>query len=265
MDQHPWHPRLVPYAVYVALLPVISLITEPTPALYPLVYGMQCLLVAWLLWRTRHLLPELTITFHWLAIPVGVLVCVLWIVIGRWMVQIFPAQFAVSPQDPPHLFTRMSPAVHWLSLSMRLLGMSLLVPLFEELFVRSLLLRSFHSFRQVVVGLLQWVQDLPVIGEWFMHTSLAQRADAQDQPLARMFNQTPLGALSVTGVAFSTVIFTLGHAMRDWPGAVICSLFYIALLRVTRDKGLGPVVWAHGITNALLWCYCVHYGDWQFL
>jgi membrane protease YdiL (CAAX protease family) len=265
MGDHPWHPRLIPYVIYVALLPLIALATDRLPALYPILYTLQCLIVAALLWRYRKLTPELNLKFHWLAILIGVVVCVIWIALGQWMVQVFPGRFAPSPDDPPHLFLRMSPSVRWMSLSLRLLGMSLLVPLFEELFVRSLLLRSFHSFRQVVIGLVQWVQDLPLIGEWLMHTSIAQRADAHEQPFAQMFNQTPLGALSITGIVLSTLIFTIGHGMRDWPGAIACSLLYIALLRATRDKGLGPLIWAHGITNALLWCYCVHYGDWQFL
>lgn len=265
MADHPWHPRLLPYLIYVALLPLIALVTDHQPVLYPILYAIQCLIVAMLLWRYRRLLPELTITFHWLAIPAGVLVCVIWIALGKWMIATFPSQFAPTADDPAHLFTRMSPAVRWVSLSLRVLGMSLLVPLFEELFVRSLLLRSFHSFRKVMVGLLQWGQDLPVVGDWLLHTSIARRADAHEQPFARMFEQTPLGALSVTGIVLSTLIFTIGHGMRDWPGAVICSLLYIALLRITRNKGLGPVVWAHGITNACLWGYSVYYNDWLFL
>lgn len=265
MADHPWHPRLLPYVLYVALLPLIAIATDRIPQLYPLLYGIQCFVVAALLWRNRKHTPELTIGFHWLAIPTGVAVCVIWIALGQWMVAMFPGRFAISPDDPEHLFLRMSPAMRWASLSLRVLGMSLLIPLFEELFVRSLLLRSFHSFRQVMVGLVQWGQDLPLVGEWFMHTSIAKRADAHHQPFAQMFNQTPLGTLSVTGIVLSTLIFTIGHGMRDWPGAIACSLLYIALLRVTRSKGLGPVVWAHGITNALLWAYCVYYWDWQFL
>lgn len=265
MGAHPWHPRLLPYVIYVALLPLIAMATDRLPLLYPILYSLQCLIVAGLLWRYRHLLPELTLRFDFLAIPIGIVVCVIWILLGNAMVHLFPERFAPSPDDPEHLFVRMAPVARWVSLSLRLVGMSLLVPMFEELFIRSLLLRSFHRFRQVMVGLVQWGQDLPLIGEWLMHTTFAKRADAHDQPFARMFNDTPLGALSITGIVLSTLIFTIGHGMRDWPGAIACSLFYILLLRITRAKGLGPVIWAHGITNALLWAYCVYYGDWQFL
>ncbi|MBL4700072.1 MAG: CPBP family intramembrane metalloprotease [Phycisphaeraceae bacterium] len=265
MQEHPWHPRLLPYVLYVVLLALIGMATAYQPALYPVLYWLQCAVVAWLLWRYRKLTPELNCQFHWLAIPVGILVCVIWIGLGQWMMQTFPDRFKPSLDDKPHLFATMSPMMRWTSLSLRVLGMSLLVPMFEELFVRSLLLRSFHRFRGVVIGLVQWGQDLPLIGEWLMHTSIAKRADQHEHPFASMFNQTALGALSITGITLSTLIFTLGHGMRDWPAAVICGVFYCLLLRVTRHKGLGPVIWAHGITNALLWGYCVYYSDWQFL
>jgi membrane protease YdiL (CAAX protease family) len=265
MADHPWHPRLLPYVIYVALLPLIDMATDRWPDVYPILYSVQCLIVGWLLWRYRKLLPEMNLKFHWLAIPAGIAVCVIWIGLGRWMMHQFPQRFAVAADAPAHLFDRMSPTVQYASLGLRLLGMSLLVPVFEELFIRSLLLRSCHRFRQVMVGLVQWGQDLPVIGEWLMHKSIAKRADAHDQPFGRMFNQTPLGVISVTGVVLSTMAFTIGHAMRDWPGAVACSLIYIAVLRMTRDKGLGPVIWAHGLTNALLWGYCLYYSDWLFL
>ena len=265
MADHPWHPRVLPYVLYVALLALISMAAEHQPVLYPILYSLQCLVVAWLLWRYRKLLPELNGRFHWLAIPVGVWVCVIWIGLGQWMIHTFPQQFGPSPDDKPHLFATMSPAVRWASLSLRVLGMSLLVPVFEELFIRSLLLRSFHRFRYVVIGLMQWGQDLPLVGEWLMNTAIAQRADQYDRPFESMFNQTALGALSLTGITLSTLIFTLGHTLRDWPAAMICGLSYCLLLRVTRHKGLGPVIWAHGITNALLWGYCVYYNNWQFL
>jgi hypothetical protein len=32
-----------------------------------------------------------------------------------------------------------------------------------------------------------------------------------------------------------------------------------------RQMGLGPVIWAHGLTNAALWGYTLYTGDWRFL
>jgi len=88
-----------------------------------------------------------------------------------------------------------------------------------------------------------------------------------NQPLmfTREFNRTPFGVLSVFGVIASTFVFMLSHFPRDWPGIWVCGVAYCLLLAATRHKGLGPVVWAHGITNALLWVYTLNTGNWQFL
>ena len=61
MMQSPWHPRVMPYIVYIGLLAVVGLASEQWPATYPIGYAVQCGLVAWLLWRYRRLLPELNI------------------------------------------------------------------------------------------------------------------------------------------------------------------------------------------------------------
>jgi hypothetical protein len=29
--------------------------------------------------------------------------------------------------------------------------------------------------------------------------------------------------------------------------------------------GLGPIIWSHGLTNALLWLYTLTSDDWRFL
>ena len=292
MAAHPWHPRITPYVIYVLLLAVIQFLPAGRPATYlrPIVYALQCAVVLWLLWRYRRLLPELNGRFHWLAVPVGVGVFVAWVLLGWAMAgELHPrldalldgqpigmidygpdgdkphfATTAAGPFDPRHP-DRMGPTVGWISLLLRLLGMSIVVPLFEELFVRSLLLRSLHHFRTTAIGLIHFFQDLPVFGDWLMHTRLAQRANRHEPVFGRVFTETPLGQLSVFGVFASTVVFSSYHAMRDWPAAVVCGVAYCLLLYATRRRGLGPVVWAHGITNALLWIYTLTTADWQFL
>ena len=257
-----WLPRALPYLVYVLLLTPVVMARDADAWLYPPSYVIQCAIVAWLLWRYRHRTPELTIRFHWLAIPTGVLVAVIWVALGKAMVAWQPDALG---QHQPHAFEQMSPEARLASLALRVVGMSVLVPLFEELFIRSLLLRMLHSGRRTWMGLVQVACDLPLLGEWLVHTSLAQRAQAMGPVFEKQFFETPLGRLSVFGVTASTVLFTLGHAMRDWPGAIICGVVYCLLLRATAHRGLGPVVWAHGLTNLLLFIYVVTTGDWQFL
>ncbi len=245
------------------MLVVVSQLRDWLPFTYPLTYTIQCSLVVYLLWRYRKLLPELTLSFHWLSVPVGVGVAVAWVWMGLWMVETFPDRFA--DQGTESFFLEMGTTVGWTAFVLRLIGMSVAVPLFEELFIRSLILRSFHRFRPTMIGLVQVIQDLPLIGEWLMHTSIGDKADRHPPVFGPQFKNTPLGALSVFGVAVSTLIFTIHHLPRDWPGCVMCGLAYCLLLSATRHKGLGPVCWAHGITNALLWVYTLYTGDWQFL
>lgn len=263
MAENPWHPRLLPFLAYVGLIPLISTTLHHLPVAYPAVYLAQCGLVAYLLWRYRSLLPELTLSFHWLALPVGVLVAVVWVWLGVWSADTLPKMF--GHPDTKSFFDEMGSAVGWPAFVLRLIGMAVLVPLFEELFIRSLLLRSFHRFKQTMIGTLQLIQDIPLIGEWLMHTSLGSRADRHPHIFSPEFDRTPLGALSVFGVAASTVVFAVHHIPRDWLGCVACAMAYCWLLRVTCKQGLGPTCWAHGITNALLWAYTLYANDWRFL
>lgn len=263
MADHPWHPRLVPFIVYVALLLPIDLARDYALWTYPLLYVLQCGLTLGLLWRYRRLLPELNGRFHWLALPVGAGVCAAWIALG----QTTESLLGLGEEHPlqQHYFVRMEPPLRALSLGLRLLGMSIVVPLFEELFVRSLLLRSLQYPRRVAVGLMQLLEEVPLLGDWLLHTPLAQRADHHERVFEYEFNRTELGQLTWFGVLASTVVFALHHVPRDWAGSLVCGVAYCLLLAATRQRGLGPVIWAHGLTNALLWGYCVYTGDWRFL
>ncbi len=268
MAQNPWAPRLIPFMIYVGFIPVISFFQDQFPVTYPLLYTLQCSLVAWLLWRYRKLTPELTLTFHWLAVPVGVGVAAAWIWLRFVMVETFPEQF--GELESVDFFATMGMTLGWLALGLRFVGMSVVVPLFEELCIRSLMLRALHRAKQTAIGIVQVLEDFPVVGEFLILTPLGDKADKEPPVFTAELQRNPLGQLSVFGVFASTVIFTIHHIPADWPGCVVCALAYCFLLSATRRHGLGPVCWAHGITNALLWIYTVtmHQNgtpDWQFL
>lgn len=290
MTQNPWNPRLFPFAAYIVFLFISDQLAELVdPRTVPLTYTLQCGIVGWLLWRYRKLLPELTLSFHWLAVPVGVIVFAAWILLGWLMAGEFSLRWEALMQgeplaridyealdrDVPPLATteahrletmlETSPAIGWATLILRLLGMSIVVPLFEELFIRSLMLRSLHTWRLTKIGLGQIAQDMPALGDWIDSSERGDRLNRYPPIFSRQFLATPLGRLSLFGVFASTFIFTLSHGIRDWPGCVVCGVAYCLILAATRHKGLGPVCWAHGITNALLWVYTVQAGDWQFL
>ena len=272
-------PRMLPYMAYLVLLIGVGYARDLHLALYPVTYAIQCAIVGWMLWRFRRFTPELTIRFHWLAVPVGVLVCVLWIALRWWTEGEWSVRWAAlqdgellgaipAEGDEPHYFVAMHqtmPGVYWTSLVLRLAGMSLLVPLFEELFVRSLLLRSFHRAKECWLGVLQVFEELPFIGDAMLTRGWSEKLLHLPPKFRKQFEETPLGHLTLVGVAVSTLIFMLAHVPADWPGTIMCGIAYCLLLAATARKGLGPVVWAHGITNALLMGYAVTTGDLQFL
>ncbi len=302
MTRHPWHPRVTPFALYGVFLLIIGFVRPVVPAAYPALYTFQCVSVGYMLWRYRKLLPELTLTFHWSAVVVGIGVCVGWVLLGWAMAgelgvrveAILQGQplgmIDYAGKEAPHFATTlaggpvdfrhprmMGPTVGWIALWLRLAGMSIIVPLFEELFIRSLILRSFNRFRPTAIGAVQILQDMPIIGDWLVQTDLGRRAHRHHGLFEQEFFANPLGKLTFFGVAVSTAFFTISHIPRDWPGAIFCGLAYCGLLWFTNRAirkadpqdstklGLGPVVWAHGITNALLWIYTLQTGDWQFL
>lgn len=281
---NPWHARVLPFVVYIAFLFVIDLARGVSLYTYPLLYAIQCGVVAWLLWRFKRqgLLPELNIRFHWLAIPIGLGLTWAWIELGQLTIHLWPRLDGAGPDKDPHYFQTMlelDPALGWASLVLRFLGMSLLVPLFEELFVRSAVLRGMHRPRDTGIAFVQLAEDMPLIGDAVSNTALGARAAAEPPLFTKQLMETPVGRLSIFGVVASTAVFTINHGMRDWLGCIACGVAWCALLwwtnrgalanPATPDAkprlGLGPIVWSHGVCNAALWAYCVYTGDWQWM
>lgn len=308
MADSPWHPRLVPFFIYIILgLFVLGLAVAAAPVTRPFVYTLVVALVCVLLWRYRRLTPELNIKFHWLAVPTGVGLLFAWVYLGyatNWAARevadvpyLGPAvdfcvgtTSAVSTADVEarelHPIqrgrTQFGDIWYWATMVLRLLGMTLVVPLFEELFIRSAVLRGTISRSKTWRGILQVLHDLPIVGGFVSGTKAGQAADAAPPAFTEQFKATPIGMISVFSVIASTVVFMLSHQRRDWLGCVACGVVWALMVwwtnRPRKQKGetweslppggrygLGPVVWSHGITNALLWAWTLRVGDWQFL
>lgn len=272
MAENPWHARLAPIVLYVLFLPLEDWITGWALWGYPLVYTMQCAIVAYLLWRYRKLLPELRWRFHWLAVPTAVGLCAAWIWLGNAMIHLWPSW--CTPDPGLHDLQRMQQAstpLFYSTIALRLLGMTLIVPMVEELYVRSAALRGLHSAKRSAVGLVQLACDFPLVGEWLMETRLGRRATASPAAFTWQLEHCPLGKLTAFGVFASTLLFMFDHQPRDWAGAVLCGLVWCALLWWTnrgerKRPDLGPVMWSHGLTNALLLAWCLYNGhQWYFL
>jgi len=131
--------RILPFAAYLAFIvigDVLDRLGVPQDALrwlYPAKIALVALLLA-LFWRQYkelsrfHLAPLHALT----ALATGVLVLVLWISLDAdWMVIGSPAGF-----DP-----RVDGRIDWLLVAIRIAGAALVVPVMEELFWRSFLMR----------------------------------------------------------------------------------------------------------------------------
>jgi uncharacterized protein len=147
-----WAPYVVPMVIFFAMGAVESI----SGSWYPLAYTLKLLLVTAALaacratWRdvrsdARVLVP---------AVLVGLAVLAEWIALSAWIP--YPRMGARVAYDP---YTAISdPTQRVAFVAVRLCGLALMVPLMEELFWRSFLLRalSSHDWREAPIGSFSW-------------------------------------------------------------------------------------------------------------
>ncbi len=126
---------------------------------------------------------------------------------------------------------------------LRLLSASLIVPVFEEFFIRGYILRV----------ALQWDEN--------------RKNKTVEAPLSKALDKDTIddvspGAWSYMAIAISTIAFTAGHLMIEWPAAIIYSLL-MSVLWIVRKDLLSCMV-AHGVTNLGLALYVYYTGYWGF-
>jgi len=137
-------PYVAPMFAYVGLsglenyLPRID--GQPSPAWYPLAYTAKLAIVVFLAWRYRStwrdFRPAPTFRALMLAVVAGLLVWGLWIGLDGWY-PMFPFLGSRVGFNAAGLV----PGARWAFISVRMLGLVLIVPLIEELFWRSFLIR----------------------------------------------------------------------------------------------------------------------------
>lgn len=265
MREHPWHPRFVSLFLYVLFFSAAGFVAPAGAPLHTVVYLTGCLLIGRYLWKYRSLIPEMNWSFHWLAVPIALFACWAWVKLGLWMGQLSPNWFG-KPGD--NLIEKQH-AAGWVNFIVRTIGMSFLVPMVEEPVFRSALLRSFAAWHSVKVTAIHLLEDIPGYGDQFMRKPISKWADQYPHPLRDGFEKTPVGELTWTNLTLVSVIWCFVHMPRDWMGVIVCALLYAGLTwwtnRGPRKMGLGPVMWAHGLTNLVLCLYTVIWKDWRFL
>ncbi len=140
--RHPAVPYVLPFVAFLLLTELAGWIPNSLLWVYPLKTVVAGALLLWF----RKAYSEIKFDFSWLAIIVGILVLVLWI-------PLYGGSFLMSEPEivNPHELAG-ALALPWIAT--RLLGSALVVPVIEELFWRSFLLRYLINpdFRQVSLG-----------------------------------------------------------------------------------------------------------------
>jgi len=162
-------PRYLPFAVFMAFIGLNELLqTLASHGLLRLeaatlyyVYPLKTLVVGYLLFRYRKTYEELRfkelskIPTTLVVFCVGVLVCLLWVQMD-WTLDASSAPAGFNPVLLP------DPVVRLVLTCFRIAGAVLVVPLMEELFWRSFLIRYLvnNDFIKVPIGTFTWVSFL---------------------------------------------------------------------------------------------------------
>jgi CAAX prenyl protease-like protein len=159
--------RILPFAAYMLFLVIADVLERlgvapgPLRWLYPVKIGVVALLLA-LFWRQYHELKtvRLRLPAALTAIVTGIVVLVLWVSLNAgWM----------SVGAAPGFDPRDGGRIDWLLVAIRIAGAALVVPVMEELFWRSFLMRwivhpDFETVETSQLGLKSFVITVLLFG-----------------------------------------------------------------------------------------------------
>lgn len=142
-----WFPRVFPFAVFMAFVICESIFTSDVY----LIYIVKSIVVGIILLHYRNKYPEINRSFSLkdagLAIVLGIIVFILWINM-TW-------DFAIigSPRNN-NPYTLLSQESFYIAIFFRIYGSAIVVPVMEELFWRSFVIRWIdnHNFTSVPIG-----------------------------------------------------------------------------------------------------------------
>ena len=128
--------RVAPFVIFLLLTSAPSVLGEGTRFWF---YFAKTFVGAWLIWELRPFVPEIRWAVSWEAIIVGIAVFFMWV----WLDPFYPqAKATGAVWNPRAEFGQNSPMA-WMFISVRILGMTFIVPPLEEAFYRSFLYRYF--------------------------------------------------------------------------------------------------------------------------
>jgi CAAX prenyl protease-like protein len=157
--EKPWLPYVLPFALFLLLTGPVQFL----PALSPILYIAKTIIVGALLWFWRHeyaadLSHRLSLGEWLTALFYGLLALVIWIVAEGYLFQ-----FGQNSGFDPYALGGSKAAACGL-IAVRLIGAAVVVPVMEELFWRSFLMRYLINpdFRSVPMGAFTWFSFMGV-------------------------------------------------------------------------------------------------------
>ncbi len=223
-ETHGWWPYALPYIAFLLMSEVGSRLPDAAdPYVLVVKPGLVLGLMAWF-WRNGAY-PEC----RGVNARIGLVGGVQDILVGLALTVVWVVPFIFIPWIRPEPGGEFDPAMAGaeltgLILCARLFGYALVTPLFEELFIRSFVMRIADV----------WDSD----------------RDFRDQPIARY---TRLSMI------VTVVVFCLGHIPWEWwvcvPWIVLSNLWFY------HRKRLGAVMLVHAVTNAALLALAIWGGD----
>mgnify|MGYP000692884244 CR=1 FL=1 len=215
---------LLPYALpYIVWVLVFTLLNGWLDMAW--IYALRTVVVTALLWYFRKCYLSI-FSGHsrsnsiFMGICWGILGCVLWVML-------------VAPFISDNVL-----AWDTLPFFIRVTSAAFLVPVFEELLMRGYLFRLASQWEQ-------FRKRKDALALALDHGSIA----AGTEP-----------SWSMPAVVVSTVFFTMGHSIHEWPAAFAYGLLMAFLL--IRTGGLLACIIAHGTTNLALGIYVWFTGQW---
>ncbi len=210
---HGWWPYLLPYLAFLGAVELSNRMPDAGAGVMLFVKPALPLCAIAYFWK-RGAYPELRkggLSFLGASqdILVGVGLAVLWM---APFILIGPLRPEVSePFDPDRWGAQWAALV----LALRMFGYAVVTPLFEEIFIRSFVMRYSEVY--------------------------ARRDDFRDVPLAHY---------TLTSFIATTVVFTIGHVPWEWwvavPWVMLTNIWFY------YRKNLWALVLVHGVTNATI-------------
>jgi len=222
---HGWWPYVVPYVAFLLLSEVGARLPDAVdPWMLAVKPGLVLALVLW--FRARGAYPE------WRQPSVRMTAggFVADVLVGLALTAVWVAPYLLFPSLRPEPGGAFDPAMAgaaWVPaiLALRLFGYALVTPIFEELFIRSFVMRIAET----------WETE-------------------------RDFREEPIARYSRRSLAVTTVVFCLGHVPWEWwvcvPWVVLSSLWFY------RRKSLTALMVVHGVTNGALLALAVFGEGW---